>query len=173
MNMTIPVTLAPYDPAWQEHAQKLIAQLNTTTLFNHIHHIGSTAIPGIIAKPIIDLMPLVESINTLDQHRAKIENLGYTWHGEFGIPDRRYCRLNDPNGTRIAQLHIFETTSPNVTRHLAFRNYLRAHTAIARAYENEKRRARDLHPNSSHAYSNEKSGWITEVEAKALLWFTA
>jgi GrpB-like predicted nucleotidyltransferase (UPF0157 family) len=72
----------------------------------------------------------------------------------------------------IVQLHFFNADSPQVERPIALRDYLRAHPHAARAYEIEKRRARDLHPNDSHAYTDEKAAWIRETEAKALLWFS-
>jgi len=136
-----------------------------------VHHIGSTAVPGLAAKPIIDLMPLVTDLADLDRERGRLEALGYDWLGELGIPGRRYCKRDDETGTRIVQLHFFQADSPHVERHIAFRNYLRAHREVARAYETEKRRARDLHPDDSHAYTDEKAAWIQKTEATALIWF--
>jgi GrpB-like predicted nucleotidyltransferase (UPF0157 family) len=136
-----------------------------------VHHIGSTSVPGLAAKPIVDLMPLVTGLAGLDRERSRVEALGYKWHGEFGIPERRYCTLNDGNGTRVAQLHFFEADSSQVKRHIAFRDYLRAHPEAAGAYETEKRRARDLHPNDPNAYCDEKAAWIQKMEALALVWF--
>jgi GrpB-like predicted nucleotidyltransferase (UPF0157 family) len=138
--------------------------------FVAVYHIGSTAVPGLIAKPIIDLMPVVTSLTSLDEHRLSIEALDYRWHGEFGISGRRYCTLTDEAGIRVVQLHFFNTTSPHVERHIAFRNYLRAHPDEATAYAAEKRRAQNLHPVNSHAYADEKSKWIRTAETKALIW---
>jgi GrpB-like predicted nucleotidyltransferase (UPF0157 family) len=167
----IPVNLKAYDPSWPDLATWLITQLQAASpLLTIIHHIGSTSIPGLAAKPIIDLLPVVADLNRLDIQRSCIESIGYSWHGEFGITGRRYCKLDDTDGNRIAQLHIFETGSPHINRHLAFRDYLIAHPEIARAYEAEKRRARRLHPNSSHDYSAEKSAWIKTVQDQALDW---
>ena len=167
----IHVVLADYSPAWPQiaaaHADRLRA-LGPPLVA--VHHIGSTSVPGLTAKPIIDLMPLVTDLAELDQQRARLEALGYEWHGELGIPGRRYCTLSDATGARIVQLHCFQAGSPHAARHLAFRDYLRAHPEAARAYETEKRRARDLHPNDSHAYSDEKSPWIQTTEATALTW---
>lgn len=70
---------------------------------------------------------------------ARVEALGYGWHGELGIPGRRYCTLNNAAGHRIVQDHVYEVHSPHVARHLAFRDYLRAHPEVASAYEREKR----------------------------------
>jgi len=150
------------------HAERLrVIGLTLVT----VHHIGSTAVPGLAAKPIIDLMPLVTGLAALDRERRQVEALGYQWHGELGIPGRRYCTLCDETGTRIVQLHFFKTDSPHAGRHIAFRDYLRAHPEAARAYEKEKRRARDLHPNDSYAYGDEKDAWIRNMEATALAWY--
>ncbi len=136
----------------------------------NVHHIGSTAVPRLFAKPIIDLMPVVGDLNDLDSQRQHIEALGYTWHGELGIPGRRYCTLADEAGVRTVQLHFFKVDSLHAERHLAFRDYLRAHPAVACAYAVEKHRAQALHPANSHAYADEKDMWIRDMETKALMW---
>ena len=172
MPMPIPVILAAYDPEWPRlaarHAERLRA-LGPTLVA--VHHIGSTSVPGLAAKPIIDLMPLVTSLADLDRDRGRVEALGYQWHGELGIAGRRYCTLSDADGRRLVQLHFFAADSPQVRRHIAFRDYLRAHPEAAAAYAAEKRRARDLNPDDTHAYTDEKDAWIRRTEATALAWF--
>lgn len=91
-------------------------------------------------------MPLVSDLTELDLLRGRVEALGYGWYGELGIPGRRYCALDDQDGVRAVQLHSFQVNSPQVERHLAFRDYLRAHGEVPRAYENEKQRAQNLYP---------------------------
>lgn len=168
----IPVFLAPYHPAWPQMAVRYAVALQVPdSCLVAVHHIGSTAVPGLAAKPIIDLMPLAANLTALDRERRRIEALGYEWHGEYGIPGRRYCTLTDAAGTRIAQLHCFAANSPEATRHIAFRDYLRAHPAVAAAYDREKRRARELHPGDSHAYTDEKNAWIRVAETEALVWY--
>ena len=115
-------------------------------------------------------MPVVTELTKLDDQRQSVEALGYRWHGEFGIPGRRYCTLANEVGLRIAQLHFFKTDSPHVERHIAFRDFLRAHPEEANAYAIEKRRAQNLHPTNSHAYAEEKDKWIQAAETKALIW---
>ena len=167
----IPVVLVTYDPKWPKAANRLSVRLRALgPLLVAVHHIGSTAVPGLCAKPIVDLMPVVISLVALDQERGMLEKLGFEWHGEFGIQGRRYCTLNYADGVRIAQLHFFLADSPHIQRHLAFRDYLRAHPSLAADYEKEKKRARDLHPNDSHAYSEEKAAWVKNTEANALRW---
>jgi GrpB-like predicted nucleotidyltransferase (UPF0157 family) len=169
----IPVILTAHNPEWSRmaagHAESL--QVLGSTLVA-VHHIGSTSIPGMVAKPIIDLMPLVADLTDLDGQRQRIEALGYIWHGELGISGRRYCTLADVAGVRVVQLHFFKADSPHVERHIAFRDYLRAHPAAANAYAIEKRRAQNLHPTNSHAYADEKGSWIRDTETKALIWFS-
>jgi GrpB-like predicted nucleotidyltransferase (UPF0157 family) len=168
----IPVNLVAYDPAWPGMAARHAERLRVLgAILVTVHHIGSTSVPGLAAKPILDLLPVVRDLAALDQARALIEAIGYAWHGDYGIPGRRYCTLSDAAGGRLVQLHCFQAGSPHVTRHLAFQDYLRSHPDAARAYAVEKRRARDLHPDDSHAYGAEKSAWIEQIEAGALAWY--
>lgn len=165
-----PVRLVEYDADWPRQAAERAARLRVLEpVLVAVHHIGSTSVPGLIAKPIIDLMPLVSDLAALDPERGAVEALGYQWHGEVGIVGRRYC-TQDIGGRRVAQLHFFAMGDPGVLRHLAFRDYLRAHAGIAAAYAAEKRRARDLHPGDHQAYGAEKQAWIDRVEAEALAW---
>ncbi len=164
------VHLAPYDPSWPSIAEEesnLLAIIIGTNLIE-IHHIGSTAIPGIAAKPVIDLMPVVRNLACLDEIRQPVEALGYGWRGEHGLPGRRYCFKNDQQtGRRLFQLHCYQDGSSEIGRHLAFRDCLRSNPALAKEYEAEKRRCRALHPEDSHAYTDCKSAWIKRVERAA------
>lgn len=172
MPAPISVVLAPYDPAWPRLAARHAESLGVLgSILVAVHHIGSTSVPGLAAKPIVDLMPLVTGLADLDRERRRVEELGYQWHGELGISGRCYCTLSDAAGARIVQLHFVSAGSPQVERHIALRDYLRAHPEVAGAYEKEKRRACDLHPDDSHAYTDEKDAWIRATEAKALTWF--
>jgi len=137
-----------------------------------VHHVGSTSIPGIMAKPIIDLLPVVSDLGHLDLNMARVKSLGYECLGEFGLPGRRYCRRNDPiTGKRAYQLHFYANGSSEIDRHLAFPNYLRAHPLIAAEYEAEKRRAATLHPDNTLDYNDAKDAWIKRVEQDALQWW--
>ena len=168
------IVLASYNPDWARlaagHADRLSA---LGPILLAVHHIGSTSVPGLAAKPIIDLMPLVSGLAELDRERRRIEALGYQWRGEFGIAGRRYCTLSGDDGARLVNTHFFAAGSRAAERHIVFRDYLRAHPDAAAAYAAEKRRARDLHPNDVRAYNDEKDAWIRATEAKALAWFAA
>ena len=167
----IPVELRQHDPSWAENARREAARLTAAIgeVIVAVHHVGSTAIPGIRAKPILDLMPVVFSHPQFANFRSTLEGLGYAWWGEYGLPGRRYCTLDDPlTGSRCVQLHCYEQGSPEIARHLAFRDYLMARPDLAREYEIEKCRCQKLHPLDTHAYADCKSGWIRRVEADAL-----
>jgi GrpB-like predicted nucleotidyltransferase (UPF0157 family) len=172
----IGVTLAPHSPAWAEMARAESARLKDAVgdALLRVEHMGSTSIPGIMAKPILDFIPVVTSLDALDATQRALEALGYDYLGEFGIPTRRYCRLNDAiTGARKCQLHCFAEDSSQIARHLAFRDYLRAHPDIAKAYEAEKVRAAALHPDNVLLYNDAKNDWIKRTEQDALAWWQA
>lgn len=164
------VIVVPHDPLWKDafqcESKAIVAALGENLLA--IHHVGSTSIPGIFAKPVIDMLVVVKEIEQLDQQSREMETLGYEVMGEFGIPGRRYFRKNDLAGMRTHQIHAFEVGSPDVERHLAFRDYLRAHLAIALQYSDLKRRLADLHPDDIEAYMDGKDPFIKEVESNGL-----
>jgi GrpB-like predicted nucleotidyltransferase (UPF0157 family) len=171
MPAPIKVELLPNSPSWEQAARtetlRLVQALKGNLLV--VHHIGSTAIPGIHAKPIVDLMPVVRSVRRLDEHASVIQQLGYRYWGEYGIPGRRYCTFDEiSTGQRKFQLHCFEPESPEIEKHLAFRDFLRANPLKAQEYDEEKRRCRKLHPDDSHAYSAAKADWISSQLPVAL-----
>ncbi|MFZ4689110.1 MAG: GrpB family protein [Polymorphobacter sp.] len=167
----IAVSLVDHNPAWAGIAESLadeLAMLRPNLLA--VHHIGSTAVPGLKAKPIIDLLPVVASLAVLDGQQSRIEALGYVFYGEYGIPGRRFYAL-PRDETRLVHLHFFESGSDQIWHNLAFRDYLRAHPAVAAAYAAEKQRARDLHPDNSHGYTAEKARWVQATSIDAHAWF--
>jgi GrpB-like predicted nucleotidyltransferase (UPF0157 family) len=130
----IVVRLVPHDPCWAERAKDEIGRVSLAagSVLLEMHHIGSTAIPNIVAKPVIDLLAVARSLATLDAAQNDLEALGYACHGEYGLVGRRYYTLSDPdNGERRAQLHCYADGDPAIDRHLAFRDYLRARPELA------------------------------------------
>jgi GrpB-like predicted nucleotidyltransferase (UPF0157 family) len=168
------IELHPHSPQWAKMARAEATRLHKALkeVLITVHHIGSTSIPGIMAKPVIDLLPVVSDLASLDLSMSCIEALDYECLGEFGLPGRRYCRRDDPvTGRRAFQLHFYSEGSSEVDRHLAFADYLRVHPAIAADYESKKLRAAARHPDSIIGYNDDKNDWIKRVEKDAVQWW--
>ncbi len=135
-----------------------------------VHHIGSTAIAGIFAKPVIDILLIAVNLQCLDDAAPAMAGLGYVAIGEFGIPGRRYFRRDSAAGLRTHQVHGFQVGSPDIDRHLAFRDYMRAHPAAAAPYSELKRQLAARYPHDLQAYMDGKDAFIKAHEVKALLW---
>ena len=164
--MPRPVELVPYDPQWPVRAEALIAELRAAVpgVFEALHHAGSTAVPGLAAKPVIDLLGTTGQLLQIEAARPALAALGYRWRGENGIAGRRYFTRDDPEtGVRRVHLHVHTSDDPAVARHLAFRDRLRAEPGLAEQYLAEKRRCAVLHPGDSGAYTAGKAGWIKGV----------
>lgn len=166
------VFLVPYDPCWPaEFAQESSAvAMAFGNLLMAIHHIGSTAIPGIRAKPIIDMLAVVTDIAKVDERNSELQALGYEAMGEFGIPGRRYFRKDDATGNRTHQIHAFQLGSPQVERHLAFRDFMKVHREFAEQYDALKGRLAGLHPDDIAGYTAGKDEFIKAMDARAAVW---
>jgi len=169
------IQVVAHNPAWRDEfkaeARRITRALGDLVI--HLHHIGSTAIPGIFAKPIIDFLMEVDDIVELDDRSLVMEELGYEPMGEFGIPGRRYFRKNNASGVRTHHVHAFEADSTEVERHLAFRDYMMAHPEEAQAYSDLKRKLAQEYPDDIEAYMDGKDPFIKEYEAKAIAWRTS
>ena len=170
--MTEIVNVVSHYPAWRALFRQEEVRIRRALgdVVVNLHHIGSTAIAGIHAKPIIDIMLEVGDLEVLDEHKAAMERLGYEVMGEFGIPGGRYFRKDDLTGKRTHQVHAFQAASPGAERHLAFRDYLIAHPEIAQRYSELKQHLARVHPHDRQAYMDGKAPFIEEHEARALLW---
>ena len=165
------VEVVPYNPSWPTQFEAEAQALRTLLGggIENIHHIGSTSVPGLAAKPIIDIILEVNEISTLDAMKMKFENLGYEVMGEYGIPRRRYFRKG--GARRTHHIHAFASGDNHVARHLAFRDYLRAHPTVAKEYAEVKQLAAERSNNDIEDYCDAKDPFVKEHEAKALQWY--
>lgn len=169
--MSDSVVVVEYDPQWparyEQEKASILEALGEWIVA--ISHVGSTAVPGLGAKPIIDIMA---AISRLDLVRECIEPLGclhYEYLGEYGIPDRHYFRKPPESNaaTRTHHLHMVEHSSGFWERHLLFRDYLRAHPKTALEYYNLKKALSIQYGTDRAAYTDAKTEFIEAVVARA------
>ena len=169
------VEVVPHDPRWRDafeaEAKQVAAALGDNVAA--IHHIGSTAIPDIYAKPVIDMLVEVGDVAALDARSRALGSLGYEVMGEYGIPGRRYFRKDDREGNRTHHIHAFEAGSDEAARHLAFRDYMIAHPGEAQKYSELKRKLAEEHPRNIDGYMDGKDGFIKEMDRRAARWRTS
>jgi GrpB-like predicted nucleotidyltransferase (UPF0157 family) len=169
------VQVVNHNPQWRDAFETEATQVAVALGKNvvAIHHIGSTAIPNIYAKAVIDLLVAVKDITEVDNKTSAMVSLGYEPMGEFGIPGRRYFRKNNQEGIRTHHIHAFEAGSAEVERHLAFRDYMIAHTEDAERYSELKRKLAEEHPQSLDEYMDGKDDFIKEIDRRAAQWRTS
>ena len=166
------IVVVPHDPAWGRafaaEARAIRAALGENCLA--VCHIGSTAVEGLWAKPILDLLPVVRDLKAVDSRRDALTALGYEYLGEFGIPGRRYLRKGGDHRTH--QVHLFGRESRDeIRRHLAVPAYLRCHPDAARDYAQLKRRLARRFPRDIDGYCDGKDAFVKALERAALDWW--
>jgi GrpB-like predicted nucleotidyltransferase (UPF0157 family) len=165
------ITVTSYNNGWKRQFQ--IEALKLNEIFGseilEIYHIGSTSVPGLSAKPIIDIMPVVQEITRMDKYDEEMIRIGYTPKGENGIKGRRYFQKGGNNRTH--HVHIYEKGCKEIERHLAFRDYLRVTPEDAKRYGDLKERLAMMYPSDVESYIAGKNRLALEIEKKALRWY--
>lgn len=160
------IELSDYHSEWPilftKEANDIKAILQENCL--EIHHIGSTAIPTICAKPIIDILPVVKDISLVDSLNDKFEALGYVCMGEYGISGRRFYWKSKLKRTH--HIHLFEQGSAEILRHIAFKEFLLAHADYAQAYSLIKQGLAEVFSHDIENYVNGKSSFVQMIEYK-------
>ncbi|MFD2616776.1 GrpB family protein [Terrilactibacillus laevilacticus] len=168
------VEVVPYTRDWVKQFEKESLRLKQvlSDLLVNIHHVGSTAIQGMWAKPTIDMMLEVKNIDQVDLHMDQMTSLGYESLGENGMKGRRYFnRLAEDGVTHLTHLHVFEHGSVSAIRHLAFRDFLRAHEELADFYGQLKTKLSTQFPYDIESYIEGKEVAIKKIEEQALIWW--
>jgi len=169
--MTRTIDVVPYDPCWAEHYQaerEALRRVFGQEAFA-FDHIGSTSIPGIKAKPVIDILVTVRDIGRMDAYQDTMIALGYQAKGEFGIPGRRFF-IKGGEEHRSHHVHIFERGHPEIARHLNFCAYLRANPVEAARYSALKEALAYKFRHDPESYTEGKSEMIREIDREALIW---
>ena len=159
------VELREHDPGWAEayEAEKLLLEPVFGKRAAGIEHIGSTSVPDLCAKPIVDILVGLRDLDLADEDVAAMRELGYDYLGEYGLPGRLFFRKGDP---RTHNVHVVEYGGEHWERQLLFRDALRSDPEERRRYDAFKRRlAAEGHPRE--VYTELKTPFIREIEARA------
>ena len=160
--------LVEHDAAWHERFAAESARI-ATALGEHalaIEHVGSTAVPGLAGKPVLDIAIAVDSVEAADACVAPLVALGYEYRGAYGDDPRRRYYVCDVDGLRAAQIHLYVLPAQAWEEKLAFRDALAADPALAEAYVAEKRCVAELVRWDKAAYSVAKGAFVEAVLAR-------
>jgi GrpB-like predicted nucleotidyltransferase (UPF0157 family) len=163
-----PVEIVPYDPSWPvrfEEEEKALRQALAAWLVGPIEHIGSTAVPGLAAKPVIDIMAGVATLDASRPAIAALVGLGYCYAPYRADSEHWFCKPSP--AFRTHHLHLIPIGSPRWRESLAFRDYLRSHSEIAGEYEDLKRRLAVEHHFDREAYTEAKGTFVARITALA------
>lgn len=175
--MTRVMEVVDYDPNWISAFEKEAAMLRSVfgKRLVDVHHIGSTAVPGLQAKPIIDILVELDDTSNITSFNSAMEALGYRVRGECldapvpGTPGRFYFS-KETNGVRSHHVHVCAKGHQEIFDKLAFRDYLRVHRDVAAAYADVKRRAAVDHRLDNIGYMRAKDGFVKTALADARRW---
>ncbi len=164
-----PIEVADYDPEWPVLFADIAGRVQAAfanVLMLRVEHIGSTSVPGLPAKPVLDIDVVIPSRADLPEAVARLATLGYVHQGDLGITSRESFKR--PESTPPHNLYVCAEDSPELRRHLAFRDYLRAHPDDARQYGELKRELAARHVTDIDAYVDGKTEFVQKVVADAL-----
>jgi GrpB-like predicted nucleotidyltransferase (UPF0157 family) len=159
-----PIRIDPYDPQWPSRFEKEREQLSAAIgqwATGGIYHVGSTAVPGLNAKPIIDILVGIESLDAARECFELIGELGYQYAPYRTNEMHWFCKPNPSRRTH--HLHLIPTDSQRFSDELDFRDYLRAHPETANDYAALKHELAGRFANDREAYTDAKADFIQGV----------
>lgn len=168
------MNIVEHDPRWEKmfEVEKAILKKVFNENIIKIEHIGSTSVPDLAAKPIIDIIIIVYDINKVNKFNGEMAKYGYTAKGEYGMPGRRYfVKLKEDGINRTHHVHIFEKENLFTDNMLLFRDFLRVNKQARIKYENTKRELSKKYYHDSTSYTNGKSDCINEIIMEAKRFF--
>lgn len=169
-----PYSLVGYDPGWAlkfENLKTEVAPLFGANLIS-FNHFGSTSIPGMIAKPTIDVCVEVKSIDEVKANRSKLEALGYKAWGDYVDTGEEYFTLDDSSGQRRYNIHTLQTGNKFIQDYIAFRDYLRAHPKkVAEYIDIKKKLLKEFGPDDYNSYNLTKAERMDALKQEAMEWY--
>ncbi len=163
------VELRPFNPKWKgiyEEERKAITSAISNFVVD-IQHIGSSAIPNIVSKPIIDIALAIDSLKNIKKIIKPLEEIGFIYRGELGIPDR-HLFVKGGEELRTHHLHVMFNEHYEWRKHLIFRDYLLKHPEEARQYSELKIRLEREYKEDREGYTNGKAEFISGILEKAM-----
>lgn len=159
------IIVEPYDEAWQQDFINISSEIRDALgeLALRIEHVGSTSVPGLSAKPVIDLDVVIRDDSVLDEVVSRLGTIGYQHEGNLGIAGREAFGYEGKEHLREHHLYVCPQDSPELKRHTAFRDYLRSHPDAVREYSRIKEEAAALYPYDIDGYIKHKSPVIEKI----------
>ena len=159
------IVVVPYREAWEQDFSAIAAELRSAVgdLALRIEHVGSTAVPGLSAKPIIDIDVVIPDNSAFGAVASRLEAIGYRHEGDLGIPGREAFDYSGKEHLVKHHLYVCPEDSAELRRHLAFRDYLRSHPQAAGEYSRLKKEGARLHPDDIEGYIAHKAPFIEKV----------
>lgn len=172
------IEVTDYSPDWERmyYDESLILRSVFGSNLVDIQHIGSTSVPGLKAKPTIDILISVHDLDEVEEVNERLMNFGYTVHGEYGIPGRRFFSkiryLNSNDWVSDYHVHVFhEDDMYNIERHISLREFLKANPDRSMEYGNLKSQIALKFPNDGSGYTDAKGDYVKKLEEDALHWY--
>lgn len=162
------VVVLPYDEQWKQDFLKIKAEIVGALgqLAIEIEHVGSTSVQGLSAKPIIDIDVVIKDYTVLEDVVSALGEIGYLHEGNLGIAGREAFKYDGKEHLKKHHLYVCPEDSPELRRHIAFRDFLRAHPEAAREYSRIKEEGAKQFPNDIERYMEHKSQFIERIYAE-------
>ena len=159
------VVVVPYDEAWKKDFEDIRAELSEVLdgIVMSIEHVGSTSVPGLYAKPIIDIDVVIESMDDFEGVKNQLAKIGYSHEGDKGIPGREAFDYEGKEHLRNHHLYVCSKDASELKRHMSFRDYLRTHPDAVEEYSRVKLEGAKLYPYDIDSYIEHKSPFIEKI----------
>lgn len=165
-------SISEYDPNWIikfESIKILISEIFGDKALQ-IEHVGSTSIPGMKAKPLIDVLIIVKDIKDLSQETLRMVDIGYEWGENYIAPNTLLFFRTGPNGEKLENIHVCESGASKARQFLVMRDFFRTHPEKAKEYADLKESNSKLHPDDYPAYRAAKAPFLAQMEQEAYVW---